>query len=195
MPDGIVLDVEAEEWFIVEVERAVHGTWAHIAPQVSRQLAAVASPASRDSILRLALETISQSPQYARMFAELGVRELDIHGRLHQILQESPTVAIPIDAIPTDLTEWVQTLRHTVKIWVIEKFVSISDSTRVLYSFPDERLPTLATSTNELGMQTTIRTSGSQKWRELLDAFPTLEGQTVYHDYAPRGGDRSTFKA
>jgi hypothetical protein len=39
IPDAIVIDIQSEEWFIVEAERAVHGTWEHIAPQVSRQLA------------------------------------------------------------------------------------------------------------------------------------------------------------
>ena len=35
IPDALVIDVEREEWFVVEAERAAHGTWEHIAPQVS----------------------------------------------------------------------------------------------------------------------------------------------------------------
>jgi len=38
IPDGIVIDLLREKWFIVEAERASHGTWEHIAPQVSKQI-------------------------------------------------------------------------------------------------------------------------------------------------------------
>jgi hypothetical protein len=194
IPDAVVLDVEREEWFLVEAERAAHGTWEHIAPQVSRQLAAVASPTSREVILRLALDTISQSQDLRRIFAELGITDLDIHGRLDRILHKPPTIAIPIDAIPKDLQEWAQTLRNAVKIWVIEKFVSIKDGARILYSIPDENVPTLRTAPVEDGSSTAVRASGSQLWRELLDAVPALEGQTVYLEYGPRGGERKTFQ-
>jgi hypothetical protein len=194
VPDAIVLDVEREEWFLVEAERAAHGTWEHIAPQVSRQLAAVASPTSREVILRLALETISQSQNLRRIFTELGISELEIHGRLDRILRKLPTIAIPIDAIPKDLQEWAQTLRNAVKIWVIEKFVSIKDAARILYSIPDENVPTLTTAPLEGGNFATVRASGSQLWRELLDAMPALEGQTFLLEYGPRGGERKIFQ-
>ncbi len=75
----------------------------------------------------------------------MDINQLDIHGKLQSILRRSPIVAIPIDAIPRDLTEWARTLRKTVRIWVIEKFVSDSDSSRVLNSIPDETVPTIST--------------------------------------------------
>src|SRR5215212_8763704 len=59
VPDAIVIDVQAEEWFIVEAERAIHGTWEHIAPQVSRQLAAVGSARTRDLILQISLKLVA----------------------------------------------------------------------------------------------------------------------------------------
>lgn len=49
IPDGFVIDVESEEWFMVEAELASHGTWQHIAPQISRQLAATDSQSTRES--------------------------------------------------------------------------------------------------------------------------------------------------
>jgi hypothetical protein len=138
VPDAIVIDVQREEWFLVEAERAVHGTWEHIAPQVSRQLAAVGSSEAREVVLQLALTQIGQDASLQGLFAELDINQLAIHGKLQAILRRAPTVAIPIDAIPRDLTEWAQTLRNTVRVWVIEKYVSVSDSARVLYSIPDE---------------------------------------------------------
>jgi len=193
VPDAIVIDVEREEWFIVEVERASHGTWEHIAPQVSRQLAAVGSPESREVILHLALDLIRQSPNLRQMFVELGIGEIEIHGRLQRILQKVPTVAIPIDGIPKDLREWVQTLRNTVKIWVLEKLVSVNDQSRVLYSIPDENLPTLTTAPADPGAVATVRGSASQIWEELLEARPELVGESVFLEYGPRGAEKRTF--
>lgn len=193
IPDAIVIDVEREEWFLVEAERAAHGTWEHIAPQVSRQLAAVAATASRETVLTRALDLIAQTAGLRQMFTELGIEEIDIHGRLSRIIRKAPTVAIPIDAIPRDLVEWVQTLRNNVKIWVLEKYVSFRDPVHVFYSIPDENVPTITTTPSDSGLASTVRSSASQLWRDLLDATPGLAGQPVFLEYGPRGGERRTF--
>jgi hypothetical protein len=191
IPDAIVIDLEREEWFVVEAERAVHGTWEHIAPQVSRQLAAVASPSSRDAIIKFALEAIGQSATLKQVLVELGVSEIQIHSRLLRIIRKDPTVAIPIDEIPKDLREWAQTLRHVVKIWVIEKYVSVNEPTSVLYSIPDETLPTITTGP---GVAPEVNSSASQLWRDLIDGRPELVGQTVYMEYGPLGTQRQHFE-
>jgi hypothetical protein len=151
VPDAIVIDVQAEPWFVVEAERAIHGTWEHIAPQVSRQLAAVGSARTRELILQIALKLVAQSRTLRELFLDLDIGELEIHGRLQRILQKVPTIAIPIDGVPKDLKEWAQTLRNTVKIWVIEKYAPVGNSGQVLYSIPDENLPTITTGPQERG--------------------------------------------
>lgn len=55
VPDAIVIDIENGLWYVVEAELAHHGTWEHIAPQVSRQLAAVGAPNTLEVLLQLAL--------------------------------------------------------------------------------------------------------------------------------------------
>ena len=192
IPDAIVLDVESQEWYIVEAERAVHGTWEHIAPQVSRQLAAVASSDTRELILRLALEQVSQNQTVKQVFSELGIEELDIHGRLQRLLRKPPIIAIPIDAIPKDLKEWVQTLRNDVKIWVLEKYVGDRSSDRIFYSLPDETFPTLSTRTTKSGGVATV-TRGSAPWQDLISSGMLKEGDALVMDYGPRGQPRRTF--
>ena len=194
VPDAVVIDVVSEEWYVVEAERAIHGTWEHIAPQVSRQLAAVGSPETRNAILQLALGAIRQDASLVEIFRELGVGELEIHGRLERILGRRPTIAIPIDGIPRDLREWVQTLRNDVKLWVLEKYVSVDDPTRVLYSLPDENLPTLSTTQSGDSGTATVRATSSRPYEELLERMPELVGQRVFLDYGPRGGQRRTFE-
>src|SRR5215212_5644500 len=171
VPDAIVIDVQAEEWFVVEAERAIHGTWEHIAPQVSKQLAAVASPKTRELVVQIALKTVAQSKTLRALFSDLGIGELEVHGRVHSILQKTPTIAIPIDGIPKDLKEWAQTLRHNVKIWVIEKYSPVKGSGSVLYSIPDENLPTISTAVSSGGNLPAVTTRGSQIFQELLDAL------------------------
>ena len=195
VPDAIVIDVQTEEWFVVEAERASHGTWEHIAPQVSRQLAAVESIKTHELILQIALNLIKQSKKLRELFKDLGIDELAVHGRMNKILQKKPTIAIPIDGIPKDLKEWARTLRNTVKIWMIEKYVHIGNSNVVLYSIPDENVPTVTTDPGTGNDSPPVATStGSQLFQELLDAFPSLEDQHVFLNYGPLGKPKQTFE-
>jgi hypothetical protein len=194
VPDAIVIDVESQEWFVVEAERAAHGTWEHIAPQVSRQLAAVGSAKTREAVLQIALSLIAQRKALRVLFQDLGIGELEIHGRINNILQKTPTIAIPIDGIPKDLKEWAQTLKNNVKIWLIEKYVPVKGSGAVLYSIPDENLPTISTTPGQGDNFPTVTTTGSQPFQELLNAFPTLEGEPVFLEYGPHGKPKQTFE-
>jgi hypothetical protein len=194
IPDAFVIDVQSEEWFLVEAERAVHGTWEHIAPQISKQLAAVSTLETRELLLQIALNLIASNRVLRDIFQDLGIGELEIHGKLQKILRKPPTIAIPIDRIPKDLTEWVQTLKNNTKIWVIEKYVSTTNPNRVLYSFPDENLPTLTTISNQGADLSSVRATGSQPFQEVLDAGLLSEGQVLLMDYGPRGSDRRTFQ-
>ena len=38
IPDGIIIDFDSKQWYIMEVERGIHGTWEHIAPQINKQI-------------------------------------------------------------------------------------------------------------------------------------------------------------
>ncbi len=122
-----------------------------------------------------------------------GIEELQVHGRIQQILRQPPTIAIPIDAVPSDLKEWAQTLRNPVKIWVIEKYVSVTENTRVLFSIPEDNLPSFSTVAPSAGGVSAVRATGSQPFQELIDAMPSLIGQPVHLEYTPRGGTRQHF--
>ena len=178
----------------MEAERAIHGTWEHIAPQVSRHLAAVASPQTTEILIRLSLERLRSSADVRDMFRDVGISELEAHGRLQRILRKPPTIAIPIDAVASDLTEWVRTLRNDVKIWLIEKYVSTSDPNRILYSLPDENFPTLSTFDDVSGAVREIRSTGSQPFQELVAGMPGLVGRKLILDYGRRGSERRTFE-
>lgn len=193
IPDGFVIDVESAEWFMVEAELATHGTWQHIAPQVSRQLAATDSQSTRDSLLKICLEMIKKDKAAAGIFADLDIPQLEIHGKLQVILAKPPTIAIPIDGIPPDLQSWVKTLKFPVKIWLIEKYQSLDGKT-VFYSIPDENVPTLTTQTTKGEALSTLFNRLSQPYQDVLQLGLINEGQTVLLDYGPRGKAKKQWK-
>lgn len=193
IPDGFVVDVESEEWFMIEAELASHGTWQHIAPQISRQLAAVDSQATRDSILTIALDLVKSDKNAAGVFADLGIAQLYIHGKLQTILSKSPTIAIPIDGVPSDLQAWAKTLKFKVKIWVIEKYQSL-DGSSILYSVPDENVPTIATSTNKGQPTSTVAARWSQPYQDIMQAGLIHEGQKVTLEYGSKGKQKQVFE-
>lgn len=193
IPDGFVVDVESEEWFMVEAELASHGTWQHIAPQISKQLAAVDSQATRDSILAIALDLVKSDKNAAGVFADLGIAQLDIHGKLQTIIRKSPTIAIPIDGVPSDLQAWARTLKFKVKIWVIEKFQSL-DGSSILYSVPDENVPTISTTTNKGQPSSMVAARWSQPFQDVMQAGLIHEGQKVFLEYGPRGKQKKVFE-
>jgi hypothetical protein len=193
IPDGFVIDVESEEWFMVEAELASHGTWQHIAPQVSKQLAATDSQATRESLLKVCLELVKKDKAAAGIFAELNIPQLEIHGKLQVIFAKPPTIAIPIDGVPPDLQSWVKTLKFPVKIWLIEKYQSLDGKT-VFYSIPDENVPTLTTQTVKGEPLSTLFNRLSQPYQDVLQSGLIKAGQTVLLDYGPRGKPKKQWQ-
>src|SRR5207249_7310405 len=114
--------LERECWNLVEAKRASHGTWEHIAPQVSRQLAAVAQLESRGRLVQLTLKEIKASPRLRTLLPELGLEELAVHTRIEAILSQPPIVEIPIDEVPPDLLDWANSLKNQTRSWRREKY-------------------------------------------------------------------------
>lgn len=193
IPDGFAIDVESGDWFIVEAELASHGTWQHIAPQISKQIAALDSPRTREAILKSALDAIQGDEQHLEVIADLGISEIDIHGRLQAILKEPPVIAIPIDSLPKDLESWAKSLRFDVRIWVIEKYATLDGKT-IIYSLPEESAPSLATMTIAGTKTSRVTARGSQPYQDVISAGLISVGQKVVMNYGPRGASKQTFQ-
>lgn len=177
IPDGFVIDVQSEEWFIVEAELAVHGTWQHIAPQISKQITAVETSATRDLILKAALDQVRSNKSLREKIVDIGIGELEIHGKLHAILRKPPIIALPIDDIPPDLKDWTQQLKTKVNIWVIQKFVDSNDPQNILYSLPEEITPATISKLGKGKGQITIRTVDSPFQEEGTVAVQNAEAK------------------
>jgi len=152
------------------------------------QLAAADSQMTRNSILAIALDLVRTAKNAADVFADLDIPQLDIHGKLQTILSKPPTIAIPIDGVPSDLQAWAGTLKFKVKVWVIEKYQSLNASS-ILYSVPDENLPTITTITSKGRSTSTVVARWSQPYQDVMQAGLTHEGQRVFWSTV-RGANR-----
>ncbi len=188
IPDGFAIDLESNRWFIVEAELASHGTWHHIAPQISKQVTALEAPETREKILGMALAAIQDDEQVKDAIADLGIPEIEIHGRLQAVLRKPPVVAIPIDAVPRDLESWTRSLKYDVQTWIIEKYVTL-DGTKVMYSLPEQNRPTIPTPRDDGNSGST----GTQPYADLLNAEMIQVGQKVHMKYGPKSGRKEIF--
>ena len=192
IPDGFAIDIESGDWYIVEAELASHGIWQHIAPQISKQIAALDAPKTREAILALALNAITENEQHQEAIAELGIADIAIHGYLQAILKQPPVIAIPIDSVPRDLESWASSLRFDVRIWVIEKYVTL-DGERILYSLPEESSPTVATEVPTGSGSAKITIRSSQPYQDVISAGLLGVGQKIVMKYGPRGSSKQIF--
>ena len=191
IPDGIVVDFEDEEWSIIEVELASHGTWQHIAPQISKQVTATITDEAKAKIITLYLKMIGSDKAFQDSLEDLKIRPLEIHGRLNSILAKRPIVALPIDDIPVDLDQWAQTLSYTVKLWKVEKY--IDDKGGILYTMPDDAVPNLVSGHIPPEGKPPETSSGSFL-SQVLNAKLLKEGDILWFDYGPKGKPKTRFE-
>src|SRR3989344_977678 len=170
IPDGIIIDFQNNRWSILEAELAQHGTWEHIAPQIAKQLTAMRNSVNIELLSSLALELIATNT----------------------ILRKNPSVALPIDEIPSDLREWAETLQNTVEIWEIQKFINTNDNS-VLYSIPDDTIPSLSTSHQKTEVIKLPIYSRGELFRKLINEGLLTVDEQLHMDYGMRGKKRQRY--
>lgn len=194
IPDAVVVDLGARQWYIVEVERESHGTWHHIAPQVSKQLAAARRSEMRKELVVSSLRQIEENDALMESVEELGVSHIDLHALVEEILEKPPLVAIPIDGVPDDLKAWAVTLKNEVLIWEIEKYLQ-PETNKILYSLPKEPLQADGQSSPDTSQTSETTSGGGRLFRQLLEAGILVPGQHLFMKYGPRGQPRQDYQA
>lgn len=189
IPDGFAVDLASRRWFIVEAELKHHSLWRHIAPQVTKQILAASRPETRSLITELLVQMVSEDDELKERFSDEGIAEIDIRKVLAEILETEPIVGIPIDGVTKDLTEWAETLKHDVKLWIVRKYVQFDDRDYVGYEFPEEHSPVFDTS-----QPTEAETSGRRSYDvalvDLVDAGYLQVGDKLSLTYKPRGSKK-----
>ena len=191
IPDGVLINFQSKEWFIIEVERGIHRTWEHIAPQVSKQLTAIVNEDSKAKILVQTLEEIKGRKEFKDLLSEIGIQDIGIHGEIQDILSKPPIIALPIDEIPDDLEEWAGTLKNDVRIWIVEKF--INDENEVIYSIPDMDRESEYRPVEKVDKPERVARQGSLMSRVVRAGFLKVD-EPVYLDYGPKGKPKTHFE-
>ncbi len=149
----------------------------------------------RKSLIDLAIAQIQKDEVFKEKFSALNIKEIDIRGKLSDILEKEPCVGIPIDKISDDLREWARTLRFEVKLWLINKYVEFKNQRNIIYEFPEEWKPELDTEEENKGK---IKTEPNRYDISISDLFEKgllKPDEELYMEYKPRTGQKKKFVA
>ena len=194
IPDGFAIDLTSRTWYVVEVELIHHSVWSHIAPQVAKQMIAVATPESRQILEEIVIQMFTESEDVKEKFKEEKIKEIDIRKVLGEILSKSPVIGMPINRISQDLKDWAGTLRNDVRLWLVRKYIEFGAPENVAYEIPEEYRPVLDT-IEEKGKTKSGIVYYDISLADLLEANFLSVGDELVMNYKPRGGNQKKYKA
>ncbi len=172
------------------MERGIHGTWEHIAPQIVKQITAMQNPETKSKITENYIKEISRKHGFTESLSEIDIKGISIHDRINKILKKEPIIALPIDFVPNDLEEWALSLKVPVKIWLVEKYSDLKGN--ILYNIPE--IDKDNGKKNGGGTDYKIdRSSGGLLEKKVVRAGFLKEGQRVYMDYGKMGESKTHF--
>jgi len=193
IPDAFAIDLQQRKWYLVEAELLSHGVWAHIAPQVAKQIVASIQPATKSLLEQLVVDLYKAEDAVRVKFDEHGIQEIDVRSAVGEIFSVAPVVAIPIDSISRDLRLWADQQRAEVRLWEIRKLVDFDDQSRIAYEIPDEFAPSVDTApeSQDQSKYTVYEVSLS----DLIEADLLFPDQELIMRYKPRGGEQKVYAA
>ncbi len=195
IPDGFAIDLASRKWYLVEAELLHHNVWGHIAPQISKQVIAALQPISKKTIEDLAVDLYQSDETTREKFAEQKIKEIDVRKMLGEILNKEPIIGLPIDAISGDLKEWARTLKYSVKLWAITKYVDFDNKYSIAYEFPEEFKPVLDTEEEDKEEKTGELTRYEVLISDLIESGLLESGQKLIMEYRPRHGNKKKYEA
>jgi hypothetical protein len=100
---------------------------------------------------------------------------------------------MPIDAVSKDLTDWANTLKVKVRLWLIKKYVEFGNPKSVFYEIPDDARPILSTIETSKESKAAI----AQYDVSILDLIQMgliKAGDKLTMTYGPRGGKKNSYE-
>lgn len=182
IPDGYVVDLDAREWYIVEVELLHHGVYDHIVPQITKQANAASTSAVKAILRQSFLAQIQDNEELKKTFTEAEIPDIEIPGVIESILNKQPRVSLPIDNVSPDLFAWAQTLKYAVEVKHVVCYRNRSDG-KVMLQFPgiEDRAAVGGDVTEEVNELYAL--NGKDLILKLLDTGILKVGQELYMRY------------
>ena len=193
IPDAFAIDLQQRKWYLVEAELLSHGVWAHIAPQVAKQIVASIQPSTKATLEQVLVDIYLSDDSVRVKFEEHKIQQIDVRSVVGAILSGPPIVAIPIDTISRDLRLWAEQQKAEVRLWEIRKLVDFDDPSQIAYEIPDEFTPTVDTAP-ENGDESKYMVY-EVTLADLIGADLIQAGETLVMRYKPRGGEHRTYNA
>jgi Restriction Enzyme Adenine Methylase Associated len=191
IPDAFAIDLQQRKWYLVEAELLGHGVWAHIAPQVAKQIVASIQPSTRATLEQALVDLYLSDESVRDKFDEHSIQQIDVRAEVNKILSQQPIVAIPIDTISRDLKLWADQQRAEVRLWEIRKLVDFDNPSQIAYEIPDEFTPSVDTAPDGDGKSK--YTVYEVTLVDLIGAGLLHAGQELSMKYKPRGGEQRIY--
>jgi hypothetical protein len=112
--DGVVLTIDRNAWYILEVELAKHPLPEHIIPQITKFSLAYEEPETRRKIVNALYNEIRADPIKTAMLKRQDIE--DLHKALTDLINTQPTIAIIIDRKTPELDSLCKKLPFPTKI-------------------------------------------------------------------------------
>ncbi len=103
IPDGFVLLLEDEKWFLIEVELVAHPLYDHIVSQISKFNIAIKNHENKNKLIDAFYEELNSSPLKDRI-GSLGIKK-ELYKVLTDIINKNPKVVIIIDKKTGEVVE------------------------------------------------------------------------------------------
>ena len=121
IPDGFVLSLTEDKWFVVEVELSDHPLYNHIVPQLTKFYSAIKNYATRRKLVDAFYDEIRTNVQLEYKFKSSGIKK-ELYKVLTDIINKTPDIVIIIDAKTKELEEICETLPFSVKVLEFETY-------------------------------------------------------------------------
>lgn len=110
IPDGYVITFDkSAEWHIVEVELSSHQLYEHVVPQVSRFVAGIANPATRNQIVSTIYSEINGN-DYLKIRLRQAIGSDEIYKFVSELIARSPCVTIVIEKKTPELDDAINAI-------------------------------------------------------------------------------------
>lgn len=193
IPDAFAIDLEQKKWYLVEAELLSHGVWAHIAPQVAKQIVASVQPGTKRTLEQAVVDLYVSEESVRDKFEEHGIPQIDVRSVVGDILSKPPVIAIPIDSLSDDLRLWAEQQRAEVRLWEIRKLIDFDDPSKVAFEIPDEFTPSVDTNpTSETKSKYTVY---DVSLADLIQSKLLQEDEQLVMRYKPHGGEQKEYFA
>lgn len=132
-PDGFVIDLLNNKWYVVEVELSKHSPYEHIVNQLTRFINGIENPETKELIVDSLWDEID-SKKMIRAHVEERVKG-DIHRWLSKLLSERPKIVVIIEERTKEVLEACKFLMNNFETHILELKTFVRDQAENVHAY------------------------------------------------------------